>query len=87
VTLRALTDAVGWLGAGCLLVGYALVSAGRIGADRRYQLVNLAGSIGLAVNGAVHRAWPSTVLNVVWLGIGVVALRSRRRTATSEHPR
>jgi hypothetical protein len=87
MTLQALTDVVGWLGAGCLLVGYALVSAGRIGAGRRYQLVNLAGSIGLAVNGAVHRAWPSTVLNVVWLGIGLAALGSRRRAALPEHRR
>lgn len=84
--LAVLTDAVGWVGAGCLLAGYALVSAGRIGAGRRYQVINLAGSIGLAVNGAVHRAWPSTVLNVIWLGIGLVALRAQRRAAPDAVP-
>ena len=31
----------------------------------------------LAFNGAYHHAWPSVALNIVWLAIGVVALRGR----------
>jgi hypothetical protein len=73
-----LADAVGWAGAGCLLLAYGWVSAGRLVVGLRFQLLNLAGAVGLAVNGAVHRAWPSTALNVVWLGVGVVALRRAR---------
>jgi hypothetical protein len=41
----------------------------------RYQLLNLAGATGLAVNGTFHHAWPSTALNLIWLGIGLIALR------------
>jgi DNA-binding PadR family transcriptional regulator len=69
-----LVDAVGWAAAGCLLVGYALLSSGRLGPGPRYHLLNLAGAVGLAANGAYHRAWPSTAVNVVWLGIGLTAL-------------
>jgi len=29
----------------------------------------------LLLNGAAHGAWPSAALNLVWLAVGVVALR------------
>ena len=72
-----LVDAVGWAGAGCLLLAYALLSGGRLTVDVPYHLLNLAGAAGLAVNGAAHGAWPSAALNVVWFGIGALALRRR----------
>ncbi|GAA4708077.1 CBU_0592 family membrane protein [Phytohabitans rumicis] len=75
-------EAVGWAGAGCLLLAYALLSAGRLTTGPAYQLLNLAGSVGLAVNAIVHSAWPSSSLNLVWLAIGLAAL-ARRRVDTS----
>jgi hypothetical protein len=72
---------IGWVSAGCLLAGYGLVSTGRLsGESVSFQLLNGLGALGLAVNTAYLGAWPSTALNVVWIGIGVAALvRSRRR--------
>jgi len=73
-------EVVGWLGAGALLLAYALLSEHRVtSTSRRYLLLNLTGSAGLALNGAAHTAWPSVALNLLWLGIGVRALRSWRR--------
>ncbi|MFC4014866.1 hypothetical protein ACFOY2_47130 [Nonomuraea purpurea] len=70
-----LLSAVGWIGAALLLTGYALVSSSRMSADGvAYQLVNLAGSLGLMINSAYSAAWPSVGLNLVWAAIGVVAL-------------
>jgi hypothetical protein len=67
-------DAIGWAGAACLLLAYARLSSGRLAIGARYQLLNLVGAGGLAVNGAFHRAWPSTTLNLIWLGVGLTAL-------------
>jgi hypothetical protein len=39
-----------------------------------YQLMNLAGAGGMAVNGWSHHALPSVFNNLVWMGIGAVAL-------------
>ncbi len=42
--------------------------------------MNLAGSAGLAANGAVDDAWPSTALNLLWLILALNVLRRRRAT-------
>ena len=71
-------DAIGWLGAASLLMAYALVSGGRVdGRGASFQLMNLTGAIGLAVNGIHHHAWPSAGLNVVWIVIGLWAVTTR----------
>lgn len=69
-----IVDIAGWLGAGSLLLAYALLSMGRLRPRVVYQLLNLAGAVGLAVNTAYHQAWPSAAVNVVWLAIGVTAI-------------
>ncbi|MEV4413787.1 hypothetical protein [Catellatospora sp. NPDC049609] len=73
--MDVLVEAVGWLGAAALLLAYGLLSSGRLAAGVAYQLLNLGGSVALAVNAVVHRALPSAAVNLVWLVIGVAALR------------
>lgn len=71
-----------------LLIAYALLTRGRIRATSSlYLTLNLIGSAGLATNAAFHAAWPSTVVNVLWLAIGLTALRKpapEPATSTSE---
>lgn len=77
---------VGTVGAACLLLAYFLVSKGKVeGGSRFYQLLNVVGSIALAVNTGYFHAWPSMALNVVWIFIGVAMLRTiarAKQTAT-----
>ena len=75
-------ELAGWLGRGALLSAYVLVSSGQLGArGHGFQLLNVAGAVGLVVNGAWHHAWPSVGLNVVWMAVGLAALRVRRAAA------
>lgn len=70
-----LLDIIGWLGAGLLLYGYAMVSSSRMSGDGvPYQVINLAGSLSLMLNSAYNSAWPSAGLNLIWAAIGLVAL-------------
>lgn len=67
--------AVGWGGAVVLIAAYALVSANRLPGDGPvFQALNIAGAVALALNSAVNGAWPSAVLNVVWVAIGATAM-------------
>jgi len=73
-----LVDVLGWLGAACVLFAYSLVSAGRVhGRSRLYQVPNAIGSVLLTVNTYFYHAYPSSLVNVLWLGIAVYALRRR----------
>lgn len=73
--MELLLAAIGWLGAGLLLYGYAMVSSSRMSGDGvPYQVINLIGSVSLMINSAYNAAWPSAGLNLIWAAIGIVAL-------------
>ena len=72
---RLLVDTAGWLAALLILGGYALLTAGRVDArSPLYQWMNVVGAVGFVINSGYFKAWPSAVLNVIWAGIGIVAL-------------
>jgi hypothetical protein len=67
-------DGLGWVGALCVLVPYALVSVGRLlGTAPLFRGLNIVGAILLMLNTWYHRAYPSTIVNVAWILIGVYA--------------
>lgn len=68
-------DIAGWVGASLILLAYLLVSAGRLtGRSPMFQWLNLAGAAGFVINSGWHGAWPSAVLNIIWIGIAIVSL-------------
>ena len=68
-------DIVGWIGSAAVVSAYALISLNKLNSRSRvYQVLNLVGSMGLVVNTAYYRAYPSTFVNIVWLVIATLAL-------------
>ncbi len=81
--LKTFIDIAGWTGTVLVLGSYALISSGKLQPrSALYQGMNLVGAIGLAIYSGWNGAWPSAGLNVVWLGIALVAMRRHRRRAT-----
>ncbi|WP_433218454.1 CBU_0592 family membrane protein [Dactylosporangium sp. CS-047395] len=84
-----LIDFMGWIGAALVLAAYGLVSAKRLEGDGIvFQTMNIVGAVALAWNSAVSHAWPSTAVNVAWVGIGAVAMfriARRARARQSEY--
>ena len=79
-TTELLIEIAGWVGAGLILLAYALVSAGRIEARSvSFQLMNLLGAAGFVINSGFHGAWPSAIPNVIWIGIAAVSLARLRQ--------
>ena len=73
--MHFVVELVGWVGAALVLVAYGLLSAHRMSSrSMSYQLLNIAGSIGLVINSAWNGAIPSAAVNVIWLAIGAHAL-------------
>ncbi len=75
-------ETIGWI-ASILIVGaFALNSFGKIASTSKlYQLANLVGGIFFIVNTVYHEAYPSAVVNVVWVIIAVSALLKLRKTS------
>lgn len=69
----------GWMAALLILCAYSLLSFGKIQARSNiYQWMNIVGALGFIINCAWNAAWPSVALNVVWVAIGIYALRRNR---------
>lgn len=76
--MRIVIDVGGWLGAILLLLAYFFVSTGRVrGSSNRYQALNVIGSVLVGANAVYYGALPSFSINVVWIGIAVLALLTR----------
>ena len=72
-------DAIGWVGAAALLVAYAMVSHKKLEGDSAtYQLLNVSGSLLLAANTIFYGSYPSTFVNLIWAGIAVFAIATRK---------
>jgi hypothetical protein len=79
VRTNPLIDIVGWVGAVALLMAYIFVSTRRMEGDSAsYQLFNLGGSAFLMVNSFFYGAYPSSVVNIVWISIAVFTLFRRK---------
>ena len=78
--MKTAVEVIGWAGAALILGAYALISAGKVRAESlTYHLMNIFGAAGFIVNSGWNGALPSAALNVIWMGIGIYALRQRRR--------
>ena len=76
-------DTIGWVGAAALLVAYAMVSHKKLEGDSAtYQLLNISGSLLLAVNTIFYGSYPSTFLNLIWAAIAVFSIAARRRVSS-----
>lgn len=76
-------DAIGWIGATLLLMAYAMISSKKLEPDSTaYQLLNIIGSVLLVANTIFYRAYPSSVVNLVWAGIAVFSIAARRRLSS-----
>jgi len=78
--MKLTVNLIGWIGASLLLLAYAMVSFKKLQADSgRYQLLNALGSCCLMINTAYYRAYPSSVVNVIWILIAILASINARR--------
>ena len=80
---QAWFDLVGWVGAVALLIAYAMVSHKKLEGDSAtFQLLNISGSLLLAANTIFYGSYPSTFVNLIWAGIAVFSIATRRRVSS-----
>lgn len=68
-------DIIGWIGSIEVILAYALISYHKITAKSIwYQFLNLTGGFFLIINTYYYGAYPSAVVNVVWIFIASTAI-------------
>ena len=78
--LNILIEIIGWLGMGLTLLAYWLISSKRLEAKSVfYQMLNLGGALGIAINAFYYRALPSLALNAIWALIAFWAIISGQK--------
>lgn len=68
-------DIPGWAGTFFYVLGYVLLTMGKIKSDQRiYHWLNALGAVGLIANALYLSDYPSFVVNFIWLVIAVGAI-------------
>lgn len=73
--MKLLIDILGWVGSVEVIIAYFLISSNKVnGQSVMYQVLNLTGAVFLIINTIYYGAYPSSLINVVWVGIAGYAL-------------
>jgi hypothetical protein len=73
--MQTLIDLLGWVGTVLFLTAYALVSLNKVKGDSLlFQGMNIVAGIFLVTNTIYWKAYPSTALNLAWVGIAIFTL-------------
>jgi len=82
--IATLPDVIGWLGAISVLYAYFMVSTGRLKGDSfHFQSANILGALGLAINTYFNHAYPSTIVNIIWIGIAIYSLSGKGKSPSA----
>lgn len=70
-----LMSVMGWMGAILVLYAYIMLSVNRWKAENfNYQFYNILGALCLIINTAYNEAFPSTVVNIIWVFIALYSI-------------
>jgi hypothetical protein len=73
-------EIIGWIGAVLITGAYFFNINGKLSsASRVYILSNLLGGIFFTINTLVHHAYPSMIVNIIWIFIAVAALFKKEK--------
>jgi hypothetical protein len=76
-----LIDVLGWIASVLIVGAYFLNIRGRWSAQSKWYIIcNLVGGAFFIINTAYHGAYPSALVNVVWVIIAVFSLLKLLRT-------
>ncbi len=67
-------DYMGWIGVVLVLGAYTLLSFGVIGADLRFQIPTLVGSLAVAIETWVKHDRQPAILNFIFAAIALIAI-------------
>ena len=78
--MNVFIEIIGWIGAVLVIGAYCLNMYGYWKSDSLpYVICNIIGAVFFIINTFVHKAYPSMIVNIVWVIIPVIALFKKKK--------
>lgn len=75
-------ESLGWIASVLIVGSYALNITGKLEAENKwYVWANIIGGLFFVVNTYFHQAYPSMMVNIIWVVIAIVMIIKRKKTA------
>ena len=80
LTNELFIEIMGWIASVLIVGSYALNITGRLSASSKtYVLANIIGGIFFVVNTYYHKAYPSMIVNVIWVIIAIYMISKKKK--------
>jgi hypothetical protein len=77
--MSILIECLGWIASVLIVGSYALNITGKLEAkSKTYVIANLVGGLFFVVNTYYHQAYPSMLVNIVWVIIAIVMIIKKK---------
>jgi purine-cytosine permease-like protein len=78
--MNILIELIGWIASVLIVGSYALNITGRLSTDsKRYVWANILGGLFFVINTYFHQAYPSMVVNIIWVFIAIIMIVKRKK--------
>ena len=77
-----LIEILGWIASVLIVGSYAFNISGKLSTDSKwYVWANIIGGLFFVINTYFHQAYPSMVVNIIWVFIAIIMILKRKRTS------
>jgi len=77
-----LIEVLGWIASVLIVGSYAFNISGKLSTDSKwYVWANIIGGLFFVINTYFHQAYPSMVVNIIWVFIAIIMILKRKRNS------
>lgn len=77
-------EIMGWIGSVLIVGSYALNITGKLKATNKwYVLANIIGGLFFIINTYFHQAYPSMLVNIVWVIIAFIMIFKNKKSSAT----
>jgi hypothetical protein len=77
--MNIVVETLGWIASVLIVGSYALNITGKLAADSKaYVWANILGGLFFVINTYFHQAYPSMVVNIIWVIIAIVMIFKKK---------
>ena len=77
--MNIIVESLGWIASVLIVGSYTLNITGKLAAENKwYILANMIGGLFFVINTYFHQAYPSMVVNLIWVIIAIAMITKKK---------